>query len=155
MKKDIKVKPKGAPPKIREAVSLLPKDAKAVMREELTSKAEKLKPEFKDQSQENATDYATGKVEGGMRRGAEKSAKSVNQASVYAVRKVKERRQSAKTQPNTASEITNTEEVRPEKAGKESGDRPSRDRTLAGSPSICIGKITRIRPGSTERRQPY
>ena len=59
MKKDIKTKPTNTKPKILEKASNIPKDAKSIMREHLISQTENLKPEFKDKSQENATDYAT------------------------------------------------------------------------------------------------
>ena len=60
--KDIKVKPTNTKPKIIEKAGNIPKDVKSVMKEQLLNKAEDLKPEFKDKSQQNATDYATDKV---------------------------------------------------------------------------------------------
>lgn len=72
--KDIKVKPTNTKPKILEKVSNIPKDAKSVMKEQLINQAENLKPEFKDKSQENATDYATGKIESGAGNGKANSA---------------------------------------------------------------------------------
>ena len=76
--KDIKIKPTNTKPKILEKVSNIPKDAKSVMKEQLINQAENLNPQFKDKSQENATDYATGKIESGIETAVNKT-KEINQ----------------------------------------------------------------------------
>lgn len=90
--KDIKVKPTNIKPKILEKVSNIPKDAKAVMKEQLINQAENLKPEFKDKSQENATDYATGKIESGTQTAVNKTIIVADKAKDFTVRKIKEHR---------------------------------------------------------------
>ena len=90
--KDIKVKPTNTKPKILEKAGNIPKDVKFVMKEQLLNKAEDLKPEFKDKSQQNATDYATDKVEGGMQKTAYETIRAVDAAKDFTVRKLKEYR---------------------------------------------------------------
>ena len=48
MKNDIKTKPTNTKPKILEKAGNIPKDAKNIMREQLVTQAENMKPEFKD-----------------------------------------------------------------------------------------------------------
>lgn len=90
--KDIKVKPTNIKPKILKKVSNIPKDAKSVMKEQLINQAENLKPEFKDKSQENATDYATGKVENGTQTAVNKTIIVADKAKDFTVRKIREHR---------------------------------------------------------------
>ncbi len=90
--KDIKIKPTNIKPKILEKVSNIPKDAKSVMKEQLINQAENLKPEFKDKSQENATDYATGKIESGTQTAVNKTIIIADKAKDFTVRKIRERR---------------------------------------------------------------
>lgn len=90
--KDIKVKPTNIKPKILEKVSNIPKDAKSVMKEQLINQSENLKPEFKDKSQENATDYATGKIESGTQTAVNKTIIVADKAKDFTVRKIKEHR---------------------------------------------------------------
>lgn len=90
--KDIKVKPTNIKPKILEKVSNIPKDAKSVMKEQLINQAENLKPEFKDKSEGNATDYATGKAESSMQYATNKTTQAVGKAKDFTVRKIKEHR---------------------------------------------------------------
>lgn len=90
--KDIKVKPTNTKPKIIEKAGNIPKDVKSVMKEQLLNKAEDLKPEFKDKSQQNATDYATDKVEGGMQKTAYETVRAADAAKDFTVKKLKEYR---------------------------------------------------------------
>lgn len=90
--KDIKVKPTNIKPKILKKASNIPKDAKSVMKEQLINQAENLKPEFKDKSQENATDYATRKIENGTQTAVNKTIIAVDKAKDFTVRKIKEHR---------------------------------------------------------------
>lgn len=92
MKKDIKVKPTNTKPKILEKASNLPKDAKTIMREHLVSQTENLKPEFKDKSQQNETNYATDKVEGGKQRATNEAIHAADKAKDFTVNKIKEHR---------------------------------------------------------------
>lgn len=120
--KDIKIKPTNTKPKILEKASNIPKDAKSVMKEQLINQAENLKPEFKDKSQENATDYATGKVESGMQSTAYKATIAADKAKDFTVRKIKEHRANKaikiadtpipETQNNLLPEKTATSEER-------------------------------------------
>lgn len=120
--KDIKVKPTNTKPKILEKASNIPKDAKSVMKEQLINQSENLKPEFKDKSQENATDYATGKVESGMQSTAYKATIAADKAKDFTVRKIKEHRANKaikiadtpipETQNNLLPEKTATSEER-------------------------------------------
>lgn len=90
--KDIKVKPTNTKPKILEKAGNIPKDVKSVMKEQLLNKAEDFKPEFKDKSQQNATDYATDKVEGGMQKTAYETVRAADAAKDFTVKKLKEYR---------------------------------------------------------------
>ena len=90
--KDIKIKPTNTKPKILEKVSNIPKDAKSVMKEQLINQAENLNPQFKDKSQENATDYATGKIESGIETAVNKTISVADKAKDFTVRKIKEHR---------------------------------------------------------------
>ena len=90
--KDIKIKPTNTKPKILEKASNIPKDAKSVMKEQLINQAENLKPEFKDKSQENATDYATEKIENGTQTAVNKTIIVADKAKDFTVRKIKEHR---------------------------------------------------------------
>lgn len=107
--KDIKVKPTNTKPKILEKVSNIPKDAKSVMKEQLVNQAENLKPEFKDKSQENATDYATGKVESATQAAVNKTIIVADKAKDFTVRKIKEHRadKAIKTADTSTPEMHN------------------------------------------------
>ena len=105
MKKDIKVKPTDTKPKILEKAGNIPKDAKIIMREQLVSQAENMKPEFKDKSQQNETNYATDKVEGGMQRATNETLHAADNAKDYAIKKIKEHKadkaQASETPPSS------------------------------------------------------
>jgi cell wall-associated NlpC family hydrolase len=107
--KDIKVKPTNIKPKILETVSNIPKDAKSVMKEQLINQAENLKPEFKDKSQENATDYATGKIESGTQTAVNKTIIVADKAKDFTVRKIMEHRadKAIKTADTSTPEMHN------------------------------------------------
>lgn len=105
MKKDIKVKPTNTKPKILEKASNLPKDAKTIMREHLVSQTENLKPEFKDKSQQNETNYATDKIESGMQRATNETIHAADKAKDFAVNKIKEHR-AEKAQQNDIPQQT-------------------------------------------------
>lgn len=104
MKKDIKVKPTNSKPKILEKAGNIPKDAKTVMREHLISQADNLKPEFKDKSQENSTDYATGKIEDAANHARYEATRAAGKAKDFTVNKIKEHRAEKAAQKNTPDE---------------------------------------------------
>lgn len=120
--KDIKVKTTNTKPKILEKVSNVSKDAKSMMKEQLINQAENLKPEFKEKSQENATDYATGKIENGTQTAVNKTIIVADKAKDFTVRKIKEHRADKaiktadtpipETQNNLLPEKTTTSEQR-------------------------------------------
>ncbi len=104
--KDIKIKPTNTKPKILEKAGNIPKDAKSIMKEHLLSQTDNLKPEFKDKSQENATDYATDKVEGGMQHTAYEGMRVANNAKDYAVKKIKEHRAEKKLEQQVSEQAS-------------------------------------------------
>ena len=92
MKKDIKVKPTNSKPKIIAKAGNIPKDAKTIMHEHLINQAKNLQPEFKDKSQENATDYAIDKIEKGANRTLHEAKKAAGKTKDFAVNKYKKYR---------------------------------------------------------------
>ena len=111
MKKDIKVKPTNSKPKMLEKAGNIPKDAKSIMREQLISQTEHLKPEFKDKSQENATDYATGKIEDAANHARYEATRAAGKAKDYTINKIKEHRAEKQAQKNSPDEPQTTPET--------------------------------------------
>lgn len=101
MKKDIKVKPTNSKPKILEKAGNIPKDAKSIMREHLISQTENLKPEFKDKSQQNETNYATDKIEEVANHARYEATRAAGKAKDFTVEKIKEHRAEKAAQKNT------------------------------------------------------
>ncbi len=91
------IKTKDIKPKILEKTGNISKDVKSVMKEQILNQKEQLKPEFKDKSEENATDYATDKVETVADSAVYKSVQAAGGAKDYAVRKIKEYANDKKT----------------------------------------------------------
>ena len=86
--KDIKTK--DIKPKILEKTGNISKDVKSVMKEQILNQKEQLKPEFKDKSYENETDYATDKVVTAADSAVYESVQATGGVKDYAVRKIKE-----------------------------------------------------------------
>ena len=107
MKKDIKTKPTNTKPKILEKASNIPKDAKSIMREHLISQTENLKPEFKDKSQQNETDYATGKIEEAADHARYEATRATGKAKDFTVLKIKEHRAEKAAQKQQENETPN------------------------------------------------
>lgn len=128
MKKDIKTKPTNTKPKILEKASNIPKDAASIMREHLISQTDNLKPEFKDKSQENATDYATGKIEEAANHARYEATKATGKAKDFTVQKIKEHRaekKAQKQQENTTPNEPQAPETNHEaQSGKQNGNAP-------------------------------
>lgn len=101
--KDIKTK--DIKPKILEKAGNISKDVKSVMKEQILNQKEQLKPEFKDKSYENETDYATGKVETAADRTVYKSVQAAGGVKDYAVRKTKEYANDKKTVKSQNSDV--------------------------------------------------
>lgn len=111
MKKDIKVKPTNSKPKILEKAGNIPKDAKSIMREHLISQTEHLKPEFKDKSQQNETNYATDKIEEAANHARYEATRAAGKAKDFTVEKIKEHRAEKAAQKNTPDEPQTTPET--------------------------------------------
>ena len=128
MKKDIKTKPTNTKPKILEKASNIPKDAASIMREHLISQTDNLKPEFKDKSQENATDYATGKIEEAANHARYEATRATGKAKDFTVQKIKEHRaekKAQKQQENTTPNEPQAPETNHEaQSGKQNGNAP-------------------------------
>lgn len=125
MKKDIKTKPTNTKPKILEKASNIPKDAKSIMREHLISQAESLKPEFKDKSQQNETDYATGKIEEAADHARYEATRATGKAKDFTVQKIKEHRAEKAAQKQQENETPNEQpapENNPELQSGEQGE---------------------------------
>ncbi len=111
MKKDIKVKPTNSKPKMLEKEGNIPKDAKSIMREHLISQTEHLKPEFKDKSQQNETNYATDKIEEAANHARYEATRAAGKAKDFTVNKIKEHRAEKAAQKNTPDEPQTTPEA--------------------------------------------
>lgn len=123
MKKDIKTKPTNTKPKILEKTSNIPKDAKAIMREHLISQTENLKPEFKDKSQHNETDYATGKIEEAADHARYEATRAAGKAKDFTVQKIKEHRAEKASQNQQENEIPNEQPTPEDKPEFQSGEQ--------------------------------
>ena len=123
MKKDIKTKPTNTKPKILEKASNIPKDAASIMREHLISQTESLKPEFKDKSQENATDYATGKIEEAAEHARYEATRATGKAKDFAVQKIKEHRAEKDAQQQQETETPNEPQTPDNNPNVQSGEQ--------------------------------
>lgn len=123
MKKDIKTKPTNPKPKILEKASNIPKDAKEIMREHLISQTENLKPEFKDKSQQNETDYATGKIEEAADHARYEATRAARKAKDFTVQKIKEHRAEKVAQNQQENEIPNEQPTPEDKPELQSGEQ--------------------------------